>query len=147
MSEIRGIIERQYKAAEVAVKEAIDHFVAMFDLLDDEYMKERAVDIKDVGNRLLKHLLGAPEVTLPSDTQPYILVAKELSPTAGAFESGICAGYRDDDGRQNLAFLHHGPCARHSAGGRPGEQDPDSYPDRGHAGARWGDRGGHDSSR
>lgn len=81
MSEIRGIIERQYKAAEVAVKEAIDHFVAMFDLLDDEYMKERAVDIKDVGNRLLKHLLGAPEVILPSDTQPYILVAKELSPS------------------------------------------------------------------
>ncbi|ASA21009.1 phosphoenolpyruvate--protein phosphotransferase [Paenibacillus donghaensis] len=81
MSEIRGIIERQYKAAEVAVKEAIDHFVQMFDLLDDEYMKERAVDIKDVGNRLLKHLLGAPEVVLPSDTQPYILVAKELSPS------------------------------------------------------------------
>lgn len=81
MSEIQGIIERQYKAAEVAVKEAIDHFVTMFDLLDDEYMKERALDIKDVGNRLLKHLLGAPEITLPSDTQPYILVAKELSPS------------------------------------------------------------------
>ena len=58
MNEIRGIIERQYKAAEVAVKEAIDHFVTMFDLLEDEYMKERAIDIKDVGNRLLKHLLG-----------------------------------------------------------------------------------------
>lgn len=81
MSEIRGIIERQYKAAEVAVKEAIDHFVTMFDLLDDEYMKERAIDIKDVGNRLLKHLLGTPDITLPADTQPYILVAKELSPS------------------------------------------------------------------
>ncbi|MDN4067248.1 phosphoenolpyruvate--protein phosphotransferase [Paenibacillus sp. FSL R5-0407] len=81
MSEIQGIIERQYKAAEVAVKEAIDHFVTMFDLLDDEYMKERALDIKDVGNRLLKHLLGTPEITLPADTQPYILVAKELSPS------------------------------------------------------------------
>ncbi|MBM6998408.1 phosphoenolpyruvate--protein phosphotransferase [Paenibacillus sp. DXFW5] len=81
MSEIRGIIERQYKAAEVAVKEAIDHFVTMFDLLDDEYMKERALDIKDVGNRLLKHLLGTPDITLPADTQPYILVAKELSPS------------------------------------------------------------------
>ncbi|AOZ91565.1 phosphoenolpyruvate--protein phosphotransferase [Paenibacillus crassostreae] len=81
MNEIQGIIERQYKAAEVAVKEAIDHFVTMFDLLDDEYMKERALDIKDVGNRLLKHLLGAPEITLPQDTQPYILVAKELSPS------------------------------------------------------------------
>lgn len=81
MNEIRGIIQRQYKAAEVAVKEAIDHFVTMFDLLDDDYMKERALDIKDVGNRLLKHLLGAPEITLPSDTQPFILVAKELSPS------------------------------------------------------------------
>lgn len=81
MSEIQGIIERQYTAAEVAVKEAIDHFVTMFDLLDDEYMKERALDIKDVGNRLLKHLLGTPEVTLPADTNPYILVARELSPS------------------------------------------------------------------
>ncbi|MFD2116176.1 phosphoenolpyruvate--protein phosphotransferase [Paenibacillus yanchengensis] len=81
MNEIQGIIQRQYKAAEVAVKEAIDHFVTMFDLLDDEYMKERAIDIKDVGNRLLKHLLGAPEITLPKDTQPFILVAKELSPS------------------------------------------------------------------
>lgn len=81
MNEIQGVIERQYKAAEVAVKEAIDHFVTMFDLLDDEYMKERAMDIKDVGNRLLKHLLGAPEITLPSDTQPYVLVVKELSPS------------------------------------------------------------------
>src|SRR5690606_7988163 len=81
MNEIQGIIKRQYKAAEVAVKEAIDHFVTMFDLLDDEYMKERALDIKDVGNRLLKHLLGAPDITLPTDTQPFILVAKEISPS------------------------------------------------------------------
>ncbi|AJY76421.1 phosphoenolpyruvate--protein phosphotransferase [Paenibacillus beijingensis] len=81
MSEIQGIIKRQYKAAEVAVKEAIDHFVTMFDLLDDEYMKERALDIKDVGNRLLKHLLGVPEIKLPTDTLPFILVASELSPS------------------------------------------------------------------
>lgn len=81
MNEIQGIIQRQYKAAEVAVKEAIDHFVTMFDLLEDEYMKERALDIKDVGNRLLKHLLGVPEIQLPKDTQPFILIAKEISPS------------------------------------------------------------------
>ncbi|TJY43293.1 phosphoenolpyruvate--protein phosphotransferase [Cohnella pontilimi] len=81
MNEVQGIIQRQYKAAEVAVKEAIDHFVTMFDLLDDEYMKERALDIKDVGNRLLKHLLGVPEISLPEDTQPFILVVRELSPS------------------------------------------------------------------
>ncbi len=81
LNEIQSIIQRQYKAAEVAVKEAIDHFVTMFDLLDDEYMKERAIDIKDVGNRLLKHLLGAPEVSLPEDSQPFVLVVRELSPS------------------------------------------------------------------
>ncbi|MFD1955113.1 phosphoenolpyruvate--protein phosphotransferase [Paenibacillus thailandensis] len=84
MNEIQGIIQRQYKGAEAAVKEAIDHFVTMFDLLDDDYMKGRAMDIKDVGNRLLKHLLGAPEITLPQDTQPFILIARELSPSQAA---------------------------------------------------------------
>lgn len=81
MEEVRGIIQRQYKAAEVAVKEAMDKFTEMFDLLEDDYMKERAVDIKDVGNRLIRHLLGTPEITLPEDNQPFILVAKELSPS------------------------------------------------------------------
>jgi phosphoenolpyruvate-protein phosphotransferase (PTS system enzyme I) len=81
MNEIQGIIQRHYKVAEVAVKEAIDHFVTMFDLLDDEYMKERALDIKDVGNRLLKHLLGVPEIELPEDSQPFVLVVRELSPS------------------------------------------------------------------
>ncbi|WP_166238191.1 phosphoenolpyruvate--protein phosphotransferase [Paenibacillus turpanensis] len=81
MNEIQGIIQRQYKAAEVAVKEVIDKFVNMFDLLDDDYMKERALDIKDVGNRLLKHLLGKPDVVLPETSEPFILVAKEISPS------------------------------------------------------------------
>ncbi|WP_159887633.1 phosphoenolpyruvate--protein phosphotransferase [Paenibacillus puerhi] len=81
MNEVQGIMQRQYKAAEVAVKETIEKFVNMFDLLDDGYMKERALDIKDVGNRLLKHLLGALEETLPPRDQPYILVAKELIPS------------------------------------------------------------------
>jgi phosphotransferase system enzyme I (PtsI) len=81
MNEVQSIMQRQYKAAEVAVKEAIDKFVGMFDLLDDQYMKDRALDIKDVGNRLLKHLLGRlDETELPKD-EPYVLVAKELSPS------------------------------------------------------------------
>jgi phosphotransferase system enzyme I (PtsI) len=81
MQEIEEIIERQSKAAEVAVKEAIDKFANMLSILDDEYMKERALDIKDVGNRLLKHLLGSQEISLPPSDEPYILVAKELTPS------------------------------------------------------------------
>ncbi|TNJ67154.1 phosphoenolpyruvate--protein phosphotransferase [Paenibacillus hemerocallicola] len=81
MNEVAGIIQRQYKAAEVAVKEVVDKFVNMFDLLDDEYMKERALDIKDVGTRLLKHLLGAFEETKPPEDQPFVIVARELTPS------------------------------------------------------------------
>ncbi len=81
MQEVKGIIERQYKAAEVAVKEVIDQFVEMFNMLDDQYMKERALDIKDVGQRLLHHLIGTPEIELPKDNDPFILVAPELSPS------------------------------------------------------------------
>ncbi|MEX2460892.1 MAG: phosphoenolpyruvate--protein phosphotransferase [Paenibacillaceae bacterium] len=81
MNEVQGIMQRQFKAAEVAVKETIDKFVGMFELLDDSYMKERSADIRDVGNRLLKHLLGDLEELKPPSEMPYILVTKELSPS------------------------------------------------------------------
>lgn len=82
MNEVHNIMKRQYKSAEVAVKETIDKFALMFDLLDDDYMKERATDIKDVGNRLLKHLLGVfPETAPVPDEPPFIVCAKELSPS------------------------------------------------------------------
>ncbi|WP_040948551.1 phosphoenolpyruvate--protein phosphotransferase [Gorillibacterium massiliense] len=81
LNEVQDIMKRQFKAAEVAVKEAIDKFVGMFDLLEDEYMKERAGDIRDVGNRLLKHLLGDfQDVETPVE-HPCISVGKELSPS------------------------------------------------------------------
>lgn len=84
MNEVQEIMQRQYKAAEVAVKETMDKFIGMFDLLDDDYMKERAADIRDVGNRLLKHLLGDFQQILPEQDTPYILVAKELTPSQWA---------------------------------------------------------------
>jgi phosphoenolpyruvate-protein phosphotransferase (PTS system enzyme I) len=81
MTEVKNLMQRQYKAAEVAVKETVEKFATMFELLDDDYMRERASDIKDVGNRLLKHLLGSGEETEPPKYTPYILVAQELSPS------------------------------------------------------------------
>ncbi|GAB2692660.1 phosphoenolpyruvate--protein phosphotransferase [Paenibacillus thermoaerophilus] len=81
LNEIHSLIQRGPHTAEAAVKIAVDKFVGMFDLLDDDYMKERALDVKDVGNRLLKALLGSEEETLPPKDQPYILVAKELTPS------------------------------------------------------------------
>jgi phosphotransferase system enzyme I (PtsI) len=82
MKEVHSLMQMQYKAAEVAVKEVIDKFSDMFTLLDDDYMKERALDIRDVGHRLIKHLLGMEQdLVLPSSDQPYIIVAKEITPS------------------------------------------------------------------
>ncbi len=80
INEIQFLIERQHQAAEIAVKEVIDKFVNMFHLMDNDYMKERASDILDVGNRVLKHLLHVSEMHVPVD-QPFILVAKEITPS------------------------------------------------------------------
>lgn len=82
MNEVKNIMQRQYKAAEVAVKETIEKFVSMFDMLDDDYMKERAADIRDVGERLLKHLLGDHDVQwTPPANEPHILVARDITPS------------------------------------------------------------------
>src|SRR3954469_10059592 len=45
--------------AEFALQEVADMFINMFEAMDNEYMKERAADIRDVTARILSHLLGA----------------------------------------------------------------------------------------
>jgi phosphotransferase system enzyme I (PtsP) len=64
--------------AESALKQVIDGYVAQFDALDDEYLRERASDIRDLGNRLLVNLkkLNVNEQKLPKE---FILVAEEVS--------------------------------------------------------------------
>ena len=39
-------------------------FVGMFEAMDNEYMRERAADIKDVTNRILRHLLGVKKMCI-----------------------------------------------------------------------------------
>jgi len=48
-------------SAEAALAQAVNELVQQFSALDDEYMKDRAADIKDIGQRLLQHLLGLGE--------------------------------------------------------------------------------------
>ena len=52
---------REGLSAEAALEQAVSELVQQFSALDDEYMKDRAADIKDIGQRLLHHLLGMGE--------------------------------------------------------------------------------------
>jgi phosphotransferase system enzyme I (PtsI) len=81
LKEIQNVIRQQYKVAEVAVKEVMDRFSHLFEQLEDQVMQDRSLDIRDVGNRLLKHLIGAMHVIEPPTDTPYIVVARELTPS------------------------------------------------------------------
>ena len=70
--------------AEYALHEVSTMFIDMFEAMDNEYMQERAADIRDVAKRILAHLLG---VTIPDYshlTSDVIIVAEDLTPSMTA---------------------------------------------------------------
>ena len=66
--------------AEYAVEMAQDQFAQLFASMDDEYMKARAADIKDISQRVIRILMGIPEDGILTD-EPVILVAEDLTPS------------------------------------------------------------------
>jgi phosphotransferase system enzyme I (PtsI) len=87
--ELTGPIEDKIKSenvnAEAALKETADMFVMMFEQMDNEYMRERAADIRDVTKRVLSHLLDVEIVNPSMIAEEVIIVAEDLTPsdTAG----------------------------------------------------------------
>ena len=76
---------RSYKVnASVAASKIIDQQVEMLSEIDDEYLKERAGDIRDIGNRLIKNILGMHIVDLGDIAEESILVAYDLTPSETA---------------------------------------------------------------
>lgn len=67
--------------AEYAFNEIKNMFVSMFESMDNEYMKERAADIKDVANRVLRHILDIKFVDLSTLEDEVVLIAHDLTPS------------------------------------------------------------------
>ncbi len=77
---INDALEEEQCNAEYAVQQAGEEFSAMLAAMDDDYMKERAADIKDVTRRILNNLMGIAEGGIDSDV-PVILAADDLAPS------------------------------------------------------------------
>lgn len=77
---IENIISTQQVNAEYAVASTGDNFSQMFASMDDDYMRARAADIKDISNRLVKNLSGQSVDVMDLD-EPVIVVADDLSPS------------------------------------------------------------------
>lgn len=82
--EIVSYLKEHKVTADVAASVVIDQQVAMLSDIDDEYLKERAGDIRDIGNRLLKNILGMNIIDLGEISEKSILVAYDLTPSETA---------------------------------------------------------------
>ncbi len=77
---IRHMIEGQNVNAEFAVATVGDNFAEMFAAMDDDYMKARAADVKDISDRVVAILQGKQDIGVLSD-EPVIIVADDLAPS------------------------------------------------------------------
>ena len=77
---IENMIQMQKVNAEYAVAQTADNFARMFSSMDDDYMKERAADVKDISERLLTVLQGEESQGVESQ-EPSIIVADDLAPS------------------------------------------------------------------
>lgn len=77
---VENIIRSQEVNAEYAVATTGDNFAQMFASMDDDYMRERAADIKDISERLLTALCGRDKDAVDT-SEPSIIVADDLAPS------------------------------------------------------------------
>ena len=77
---VENIIETQKINAEYAVAVTGDNFAQMFRAMDDDYMRERAADVKDISERVLSILNGGQKGKVVTD-EPVIIVADDLAPS------------------------------------------------------------------
>ena len=82
--EIIDYLRSNHVNAAVAANVVIDQQIAILSEIDDEYLKERAGDIRDIGNRLIKNILGMHIVDLGEINEEAILVAYDLTPSETA---------------------------------------------------------------
>lgn len=77
---VENIIRTQQVNAEYATAVTSDHFSSMFAEMDDDYMKERAADIRDISERVIANLNGENKRKVVTD-EPVIILADDLAPS------------------------------------------------------------------
>lgn len=77
---VENIIDSQHVNAEYAVAQTGDNYAAMFAAMEDEYMRGRSADVKDISERLINILSGFNASSMVSD-EPVIILAEDLAPS------------------------------------------------------------------
>ncbi|AGE21470.1 MULTISPECIES: phosphoenolpyruvate--protein phosphotransferase [Geobacillus] len=81
LNPIKEKIQTERVNAEYALDETASFFISMFEAMDNEYMKERAADIRDVTKRVLAHLLGVTISNPSLISEEVVIIAEDLTPS------------------------------------------------------------------
>ncbi len=94
-----AVIREQRLNAAGAFDSVITRITATFAEIEDEYLKDRYIDIKDVEKRVIRHLLGKKRGAIDKPTEPAIVVAHDLSPSDTAqLDRGLTLAFATDLG-------------------------------------------------
>lgn len=78
---VTGKINDENQNVQIAVCNAIEEISNIFKMMDDEYMKERAADVKDVGSRIMAKLKGVSNNPFENIKEEVVLIAEDLTPS------------------------------------------------------------------
>jgi phosphotransferase system enzyme I (PtsI) len=100
IEEVIKIIREQKANADYAFHTASDRYIAVLEAVEDEYLRERAADLRDLTSRVLDNLLNAKQqLDLRHLTEPCILVGHDLSPsTTAQLDRNFVLGFATDVG-------------------------------------------------
>lgn len=79
--EMEKLISKKLFSAEKAVDQIVTKIMSIFENMPNEYMRERAADVRDIGNRMLTALTGEKGLNLGDIREEVILIAEDLAPT------------------------------------------------------------------
>lgn len=98
-------IDAEGKCAEWALKEVSDCYIQMMEQMEDAYLRQRAGDIRDIRQQLLKLLLGLEDDLAFQDDDKVIMVGKEFNPSAiGLTENQAVKGFLSEIGAPTTHF-------------------------------------------
>lgn len=81
VSQVNDKIESENMNAAKALDEVAQTMIMIFESMDNEYMRERAADVRDVTKRVMAHILGVTFVTPASISEEVIIIAEDLTPS------------------------------------------------------------------
>ena len=100
-------IRRSGFNVEFCFQEVAQRYIEIFEKMDDDFLRERASDIRDITGRVLDQLLGTEPERVGRAAQSHVVAAKDLTPsdTAGLHDGGVLAFVTEEGGRTSHSAI------------------------------------------